>query len=38
MKDYKRYKWKFPLDQFDEACKFADEKRKELFGDFAGLG
>jgi hypothetical protein len=34
----KRYKWVFPLDMFDEACKFAEKKRKEIFGDYAGLG
>lgn len=36
MKNYQSYKWDFPADQFDEACKFAEEKRKELFGEFAG--
>jgi hypothetical protein len=36
MKDYQRYAWEFPLDQFDEACKFADQKRIEIFGEFAG--
>jgi hypothetical protein len=37
-KNYKRYKWDFPEDQFEEACKFAEEKRKEIFGEFAGKG
>lgn len=30
------YKWTFSANQFEEACKFAEEKRKELFGEFAG--
>lgn len=30
------YKWVFPLNQFEEACEFADKKREELFGEFAG--
>jgi hypothetical protein len=33
-----RYKWEFPLDKYREACDFADLKRKEIFGDFAGNG
>lgn len=37
-KDGKRYKWEFPLDQFQEACDFADTKRVEIFGEFAGNG
>lgn len=36
MKKGIRYKWEFSLDKFEEACKFAKEKRKELFGEFAG--
>lgn len=36
MKDGVRYKWEFPLSQFDEACEFAIMKRKELFGEYAG--
>ena len=36
MKNGKRYKWIFPSNQFDKACKFAEEKRKELFGDYRG--
>lgn len=36
MKKGMLYKWEFPLDQFEEACKFAEEKRKELFGKYAG--
>ena len=36
MKNGKRYKWEFEIDQFDEACKFAEEKRLELFKEFAG--
>lgn len=38
MKNGERYIWDFDLNQFDEACKFAEEKRKELFGEFAGNG
>lgn len=30
------YKWVFPINKFKEACKFADLKRKELFGEYAG--
>lgn len=37
MKDGERYAWEFPLDQFEQACIFAEQKRKELFGEFAGL-
>lgn len=36
MKDGIRYAWEFPLNQFKEACNFADIKRKEIFGEFAG--
>lgn len=35
-KEGERFKWIFPLNQFNEACKFAEEKRKEIFGEFAG--
>ena len=38
MKDGVRYKWEFPIEDFDKAVKFAEEKRKELFGEFAGKG
>jgi hypothetical protein len=38
MKDYKRYKWEFPSSQLKEACEFAEKKRKELFGEYAGEG
>lgn len=31
-KNYQRYKWVFPIDQFKEACEFAEKKRIELFG------
>lgn len=34
----KRYKWVFSGNEYDKACKFAKEKRKELFGEFAGKG
>jgi hypothetical protein len=36
MKDGKRYAWSFPVDKFEEACEFAETKRKELFGDYSG--
>jgi len=35
-KNYKRYKWIFPSDQFKEACEFAKEKRREIFGKYSG--
>lgn len=38
MKSGKLFRQTFPLSHFDEACQFAEEKRKELFGDFAGKG
>jgi transcriptional regulator with XRE-family HTH domain len=39
MKNGERYVWDFPLDQFEEACQFAEKKRKEIFGkDYAGVG
>ena len=38
MRKGERFKWIFPLDQFEEACKFAKIKRKEIFGEFAGEG
>lgn len=36
MKDGISYKWDFELNEFEEACKFAEKKRKELFGKYAG--
>lgn len=36
MKDGVSYTKDFNLDKFDEACKYAKIKRKELFGEFAG--
>lgn len=36
MKRGERYKWVFPKDQFEEACSFAELKRKEIFDEFAG--
>jgi len=36
MKEGKPYIWEFPLSKFQEACAFADIKRKEIFGEFAG--
>ena len=38
MRKGERFSWEFELNQFDEACKFAEEKRKELFGKYAGNG
>lgn len=38
MKDYKRHIWKFQIDQFEQACEFAEIKRKELFQDHCGNG
>lgn len=38
MRKSKRYKWIFPSNQFAEAVKFAEIKRQELFGDYAGNG
>jgi hypothetical protein len=32
LKNGKRYKWEFPIEQFEEACEFARLKRIELFG------
>lgn len=37
-RDGERFKWEFPIDQFQEACDFADIKRVEIFGEFAGNG
>lgn len=37
-KNGERFKWDFPLSQFDEAVKFADIKRQEIFGEYAGNG
>lgn len=33
-----RFKWEFPIDKFDDACKFAETKRKEIFGEYSGNG
>jgi len=38
MKNGIHYKWEFGLHEFDKACEFAKEKRKELFGEYAGKG
>ena len=38
MRKGERFSWEFELNQFDEACIFAEEKRKELFGKYAGNG
>jgi hypothetical protein len=35
-KNGEKFKWIFPLDKFDEAVKFAEKKRKDIFGEFAG--
>jgi len=34
----KRFKWEFSENEFDKACKFAEQKRQELFGEYAGNG
>lgn len=38
MKKGERFSWDFGLHEFDEACKFAKEKRVEIFGKYAGNG
>jgi len=38
MRKGEKFKWEFELDEFDEACLFAELKRKELFGEYAGSG
>lgn len=38
MRNGERYKWEFDLNQFEEACQFAESKRQELLGEFAGNG
>ena len=38
MRKGERFRWVFPVNQFDEACDFAEKKRKELFGEYAGKG
>ena len=38
MKNGVMHCWEFALDQFDEACRFAEKMRKKLFGEFAGEG
>ena len=38
MRKGERFSWEFELNQFEDACKFAEEKRKELFGKYAGNG
>lgn len=38
MKKGEKFCWEFGLNKFDEACKFAEQKRKEIFGEFAGNG
>jgi len=36
MKKGERFCWYFSKDKFEEACKFAEDKRKELFGRYGG--
>jgi len=36
MRKGERFIWEFPLDQYQEACDFADIKRLELFGAYSG--
>ncbi len=38
MKNGERFKWVFLGNQFEEACDFAEKKRKEIFGKYAGKG
>ena len=38
MKNGERFIWEFSINEFDEACTFAEKKRKELFGEYAGKG
>ena len=38
MKNGHKYHWEFPSDKFEEACRFAEQKRKEIFGEYAGNG
>ncbi len=38
MREGEKFKWEFELDEFEEAVKFAEIKRKEIFGEFAGNG
>jgi len=38
MRDGEKFIWEFSINQFEEACKFAEKKRKEIFGEFAGNG
>lgn len=38
MRNGVRYKRDFTVDQFKEACEFAEKKRKEIFGEYAGNG
>lgn len=38
MRNGKRYHWAFPSDKFEEACEFAEVKRHEIFGEYAGNG
>lgn len=35
MRKGERYRWVFPLNKFNEACKFAEIKRKEIYGDLS---
>jgi DNA-binding Xre family transcriptional regulator len=37
MKDGIKSRWEFSLNEFDEAVAFAEIKRKEIFGEYAGL-
>lgn len=38
MKKGRKFQWEFPISKFKEACEFAEKKRKEIFGEFAGKG
>ena len=36
MRKGEKFVWEFGLDEFDEACIFAEMKRQEIFGEYAG--
>lgn len=38
MRKGEKFRWDFELYEFEEACKFAELKRREIFGEFAGNG
>lgn len=38
MRKGEKFKWEFELNEFEEACAFAELKRQEIFGEYAGNG